>query len=502
MAVTKAAAAAAQIAHPSLDERRAAGRQARDRTPPSSHSGWRPAADRPDPVALLQEQDRTREPDLVPVRHGRMMVSPFTFYRGAATIMAADLKDTPAAGLGAQLCGDAHLSNFGAFASPERRLLFDLNDFDETLPGPFEYDVKRMAASFVIAGRNNGFSAADARAAALASVLAYQEAMAEFAQMSTMDVWYAHYDEDRLQQLIRDAAGGISKEDRKARKGKDKKAAKEDLREEKQAKEAARRAEKNLAKAHTRDSTQALSKLCEVVDGQYRIVSQPPVIVPARDLAATYGLSPDEVMPVIHDQFRAYRATLQGDRRRLLEKFQIVDAARKVVGVGSVGTRAFIVLLQGRDERDPLFLQIKEATSSVLEAYLPKSRFRQHGERVVQGQRMMQAASDIFLGWTKGLDITRNFYWRQLRDMKGSALVELMAPVTLTYYARICGWTLARAHARSGDPVAIASYLGTGDEFDRSITDFCERYADQNEKDYEQFTGAVKSGRLEAVEGV
>jgi uncharacterized protein (DUF2252 family) len=502
MAATKAAAAAAQIAHPSLDERRAAGRQARDRTPPSSHSGWRPAADRPDPVALLQEQDRTREPDLVPVRHGRMMVSPFTFYRGAATIMAADLKDTPAAGLGAQLCGDAHLSNFGAFASPERRLLFDLNDFDETLPGPFEYDVKRMAASFVIAGRNNGFSAADARAAALASVLAYQEAMAEFAQMSTMDVWYAHYDEDRLQQLIRDAAGGISKEDRKARKGKDKKAAKEDLREEKQAKEAARRAEKNLAKAHTRDSTQALSKLCEVVDGQYRIVSQPPVIVPARDLAATYGLSPDEVMPVIHDQFRAYRATLQGDRRRLLEKFQIVDAARKVVGVGSVGTRAFIVLLQGRDERDPLFLQIKEATSSVLEAYLPKSRFRQHGERVVQGQRMMQAASDIFLGWTKGLDITRNFYWRQLRDMKGSALVELMAPVTLTYYARICGWTLARAHARSGDPVAIASYLGTGDEFDRSITDFCERYADQNEKDYEQFTGAVKSGRLEAVEGV
>jgi uncharacterized protein (DUF2252 family) len=502
MAVTKAATAAAQIAHPSLEERRAEGRQARDRTPPSSHSGWRPAADRPDPVALLQEQDTTREPDLVPVRHGRMMVSPFTFYRGAATIMAADLKDTPVAGLDAQLCGDAHLSNFGAFASPERRLLFDLNDFDETLPGPFEYDVKRMAASFVIAGRNNGFSGADARAAARASVAAYREAMAEFAQMSTMSLWYAHYDEDRLTQAIQGAVGGLSKEEKKARKAKDKKAEKKDLREEKVAKEAARRAEKSLAKAHTRDSTQALSKLCEEAGGQYRIVSQPPVIIPARDLAATYGLSLDEVLPLLHEQFRAYRATLQDDRRKLLEKFQIVDAARKVVGVGSVETRAFIVLLQGRDAGDPLFLQIKKATASVLEAYLPKSRFRQHGERVVQGQRMMQAASDIFLGWTKGRDVTRNFYWRQLRDMKGSALVELMAPVSLTFYARICGWTLARAHARSGDPVTLTAYLGTADAFDRSVIDFCERYADQNEKDYEQFVGAVRSGRLEAVEGV
>ncbi len=511
MAVTKVAEAQAQIAHPSLEERRAEGRQARDRTLPSSHSGWQPAADRPDPVALLQQQDTTREPDLVPVRHGRMMVSPFTFYRGAAKIMAADLRDTPAAGLGVQLCGDAHLSNFGAFASPERRLLFDLNDFDETLPGPFEYDVKRMAASFVIAGRNNGFAKADARAAALASVTAYREALAEFAQMSTMDVWYAHFNEDRLQRLIRGAvteAAEVEKKDKAAKRDKGKKAKvgkkkeQADAKQDKVVREAARRAEKNLAKAHTRDSVQALSKLCEVVDGQYRIVSQPPVIVPARDLVATYGLSPDDVMPVLHEQFRAYRATLQDDRRRLLEKFQIVDAARKVVGVGSVGTRAFIVLLQGRDAGDPLFLQIKEATASVLEAYLPKSRFRQHGERVVQGQRMMQAASDIFLGWTKGRDVSRNFYWRQLRDMKGSAVVELMAPVTLTYYGQMCGWTLARAHARSGDPVALAEYLGTGDAFDRSIVDFCERYADQNEKDYEEFVGAVKSGRLEAVEGV
>jgi uncharacterized protein (DUF2252 family) len=492
-----------------VDERRAKGSQARDQTPLSSHSGWSAAADRPDPVGLLEAQDRTREPDLVPVRHGRMMVSPFTFYRGAAKIMAADLKGTPVAGLRVQLCGDAHLSNFGMFASPERRLVFDLNDFDETLPGPFEYDVKRMAASFVIAGRNNGFSKADASAAALASVAAYREAMADFARMSTMDLWYAHFDEDRMQQIIQGAVAGADKEEKKDKKEekKDKKAKakKKEQRAEKEdkvVKEAAKRAEKAMGKAHTRDSLQALSKLGELVDGQYRIVSQPPVIVPARDLAATYGLSPDQVLPTLHEQFRAYRATLQDDRRKLLEKFKIVDAARKVVGVGSVGTRAFIILLQGRDEQDPLFLQVKEATASVLEASAPKSRYRQHGERVVEGQRMMQASSDIFLGWTKGLDVRRHFYWRQLRDMKGSAEVELMAPFTLTHYAQICGWTMARAHARSGDPVAIATYLGPDDTFDRSIVNFSERYADRNQEDYDEFVNAVRSGRLEAVEGV
>src|SRR5689334_17775088 len=492
-----------RISHPSLDERLVQGRTARDRTPPSSHAGWSPATDRPDPVALLEQQDRTREPDLVPVRHGRMMVSPFTFYRGAAKIMAVDLKDTPAAALRAQLCGDAHLSNFGMFASPERRLMFDLNDFDETLPGPFEYDVKRMAASFLIAGRNNGFAKADARAAAMASVTAYREAMAGFAQMPTMELWYAHFDEDRLQQVIQGAVTGAAKQEKKDKKDKKaKKKAQRDEKTDKAVREAARRAEKNLAKAHTRDSVQALSKLGELAGGQYQIVSQPPVIVPARELAATYGLSPEEVLPVLHEQFRSYRATLPDDRRKLLEKFQIVDAARKVVGVGSVGTRAFIILLQGRDAHDPLFLQVKEATASVLEASLPRSRYRQHGERVVQGQRMMQAASDIFLGWTKGVDVNRHFYWRQLRDMKGSALVELMAPVTLTYYAQICGWTLARAHARSGDPVAMASYLGRDDVFDRSNTVFSERYADQNEQDYEHFVKAIGSGRLQAVEGV
>ena len=506
-----------EIAHPSVDDRKANGMEARDRAALSSHTKWEAAADRPDPVALLEEQDTNREQDLVPVRHGRMMVSPFTFYRGAAKIMAADLAGTPVAGLETQLCGDAHLSNFGAFASPERILMFDVNDFDETLPGPFEYDVKRMAASFEIAARNNGFSQADGQAATLASVRAYREAMASFAQMGTMDIWYAHLDEDELRAGIRNVVTGTAKQEKgaakqekadkraKAPKKTEKRAAKQekaDREREKAAKTAGKRAEKTLAKAHTRDSLQALSKLAEQVNGKYQIVSQPPIVVPARDLAATYGLSAEKVVPALHEQFRAYRSTLQDDRRQLLERFEFVDAARKVVGVGSVGTRAFIVLLQGRDAQDPLFLQVKEATASVLEPFVGKSRYRQHGERVVQGQRRMQAASDIYLGWTKGVDVNRHFYWRQLRDMKGSADVEAMIPFGLTYYARICGWTLARAHARSGDPIAIAEYLGTSDAFDKSITDFSQRYADQNERDYTEFVNAVRSGRLKAVEGV
>jgi uncharacterized protein (DUF2252 family) len=472
------------VAHPTVDDRRAQGKEARDRTPPSSHAGWTPATDRPDPVGLLEEQNRTREPDLVPVRHGRMLVSPFTFYRGAAKIMAADLAGTPTAGLKVQLCGDAHLSNFGAFASPERRLLFGLNDFDETLPGPFEYDVKRMAASFAIAARNNGFAKADTKAATLAAVTAYREAMAGFAAMGTMAIWYAHLDEDQLLQAMRTAPKASGKQ-------------------AKAAKRAEKKAEKALAKARTRDSLQALSKLGELVDGRYRIVSQPPIVVPMRDLAATYDLSPDEVERTIHEQFRAYRATLRDDQRQLLERFQVVDMARKVVGVGSVGTRAFIVLLQGRDQDDPLFLQVKEATASVLEDHLAASRQKQHGERVVYGQRMLQAASDIFLGWAKGgLDVTRHYYWRQLRDMKGSADVEAMSPVGLSLYGRTCGWSLARGHARSGDPIAIAAYLGKRDQFDRSIADFAERYADQNERDYQAFAAAVRAGRLQALEGV
>jgi len=472
--------AVSEIAHPSLDERRARGEEARARLSPSAHAGWVPATGRPDPVALLEEQNTTREPDLVPVRHGRMMFSPFTFYRGAAKVMASDLADTPTAGLGVQLCGDAHLSNFGLFASPERVLLFDINDFDETLPGPFECDVKRLAASFMIAARNNGFSKADARAATMASVAAYREAMADFAGMRTMDVWYARLSEDELTASIRREVKRVAKSSKKEAK------AVKEPKAPKQAKEAKTLGQRGLgtaAKAHTRDSLQALSKLGEMAGGRYRIVSMAPIVVPARELAATYGISADELAQVIGRQFRRYRATLQGDRRRLLERFEIVDMARKVVGVGSVGTRAFIVLLQGRDAGDPLFLQVKEATASVLEGHLPKSRFRQPGERVVQGQRLMQAASDIYLGWSRGEQEGRFYYWRQLRDMKGSAEVEVMPPEALAFYARTCGWTLARAHARSGDPVVIAAYLGTGDGFDRSITNYAQRYADQNEQD-------------------
>ena len=470
------------VKHLSVEERRASGKQARNLAAPDAHAGWVPAADRPDPNRLLEAQDANREADLVPVRHGRMMVSPFTFYRGAAKIMAEDLANTPTAGLNVQLCGDAHLSNFGAFASPERTLLIDVNDFDETLPGPFEYDVKRLAASFTIAARNNGFSKADAREATRASVAGYREAMASFAAMGVLDTWYARMSADDFLNVVR---GSVS--NKKANK--------------KQENRMVGTAEKGLQKARTRDSLQALSKLAELVDGQYRIVSQPPIVVPARDMTAVYGSSQD-IEQALRKQLRAYRATLRDDRRQLLERFELVDVARKVVGVGSVGTRAFIGLLQGRDSQDPLFLQVKEATASVLEDHLPKSRYANHGQRVVQGQRMMQAASDIFLGWTVGRDVKRHFYWRQLRDMKGSAEVESMIPAGLKLYAGVCAWTLARAHARSGDPIAIAAYLGKSDRFDRSITDFSERYADQNEQDYEGFVKAIRSGALDAVEGV
>ena len=486
----------APIAHPSIDERKAKGQQARARTLPSAHADWRPADDRLDPVTVLEEQSKTREPDLVPVRYGRMMASPLTFYRGTAKIMASDLKGTPDAGLNVQLCGDAHLSNFGIFASPERSLVFDLTDFDETLPGPFEYDVKRMVTSFTVAARDNGFSTSDTRASTLASVAAYRGAMCDFASMGTMDIWYAHLDESQfaaavdsaLAEAIGAATTGESSKKRK--------------KEVEAAKQAAKRAAKAREKARTRDSLQALSKLGEVVDGRPRIASRPPIVIPARDLAPAYGIAQEEFETVIYSQFRAYRATLQDDRRHLLERFQVVDMARYVVGVGSVGTRAFIVLLQGRDEHDALFLQVKEATASVLEAHLPRSRYRQHGQRVVQGQRMMQAVSDIYLGWTSGVQDNREYYWRQLRDMKGSALIEAMAPFALTFYARTCAWTLARAHARSGDPVAIAEYLGQSDSFDRSIADFSAQYADQNERDYESFVKSIRAGRIEAIERV
>ncbi len=465
-----------KVQHLTLEERRNAGKQARARVPRSSIEGWEPSPDRPDPVDLIEQQNATREPDLVPVRHGRMMVSPFTFYRGGAKIMSADLQHVPRAGLDVQLCGDAHLSNFGVFASPERALLFDLNDFDETLPGPFEYDVARLAASFVIAARNNGFSRSDARSVTTELIRAYRTSMWSFADMRTLDVWYSRLDAD---EVVAKAASGSKRPSK-----------------------AVERSRKMLQKARTKDSLQALSKLTEVVDGEQRIVSDPPIVVPARDLMATYSISPDVIGDVLRTLLRDYRATLSNERRHLLERFEFVDLARKVVGVGSVGTRAWIALLRGRDGDDPLFLQVKEASRSVLEDHLPKSRYRQPGERVVAGQRLMQAASDIFLGWTKGYEQDRFYYWRQLRDMKGSIDVESMVPSGMAFYADICAWTLARAHARSGDAVAIASYLGKGDRFDRAMSDFAERYADQNERDYEAFCEAIRSGRLEAIEGV
>jgi len=464
-------------------ERRDIGRAARAKVPLSSHAGWTPASGRA-PVALLAEQDKTRDPDLVPVRHGRMQVSPLTFYRGTAKVMAADLESTPRSGLNVQLCGDAHLSNFGLFASPERTLVFDLNDFDETLPGPFEYDVQRMAASFTIAARNNGFSPAQARSIAADSVAAYRTAMAGFAGMPTMDIWYSRLSENDLAKGIKHAAAELATTKKRAKK----------------AKKALKTARKTRAKAHERDSLQALSKLAEVADGQYRIVSQPPIVIPARDLAGMYGIPAAGLEQVISDQFAEYLGTLEADRRDLLKRFKLVDMARKVVGVGSVGTRAFIALFQGRDSGDPLFLQVKEATDSVLEDHLPPSEFRNPGERVVQGQRKMQASSDIFLGWSTGAQPGYYYYWRQLRDMKGSVAVEAMMPEGLSFYAGICGWTLARAHARSGDPVALAAYLGDGREFDHAIADFAARYADQNELDFLAFTEAIRSGSLEVSE--
>jgi uncharacterized protein (DUF2252 family) len=460
------------VPHLTAEERKARGKAARREVPRESHATFTPGSLRPDLVELLERQAVTRVPELVPIRYGRMLVSPFAFYRGAALIMASDLVVTPRSGLKAQVCGDAHLMNFGMFASPERQLVFGINDFDETLPGPWEWDVKRLAASFVIAGRENNYTAKERKKVLLTLLGQYRTAMRQFAGMTNLAVWYAHLDVDIALQELR------SQVDKAART----------------------RAEANIAKTRTRDSMKAFDKLTHLVDGEPRIISDPPLVQPVEELFE--GIDREQLTESLRATLRRYRRTLQSDRRHLLEEFRLAHVARKVVGVGSVGTRAFIVLLQGRDAADPLFLQIKEATASVLEPYVGKSRYRQHGERVVQGQRMMQAASDIYLGWTKGVDVNRHFYWRQLRDMKGSADVEAMIPAGLMYYARICGWTLARAHARSGDPIAIAEYLGETDAFDTSITSFSQRYADQNERDYTAFVNAVKSGRLEAVQGV
>ena len=461
-----------KVAHPSVAERAALGKAARAAVPRNVHGEWTAPSGRRDPVEMLEEQAASRVPELVPVRYGRMGVSPFTFYRGAAYLMAADLERSPRTGLDVQLCGDAHLSNFGGFAAPDRRIVFDVNDFDETLPGPFEWDLKRLVASFAVAGRDLGFPADQRRAVNLEVTRSYRTAMRDLASMKTLDLWYSRVDAETLLDQFRGSASS------KRRKVMD----------------------KNLAKTRAKDSLRAFSKLTTMVDGEPRIAGDPPLIVPVEDLA-----DGRDIEEFARGVIRGYRRTLQGDRKRLLERFRYVHAARKVVGVGSVGTRAWVILLLGRDNDDPLFLQLKQAEASVLEPFLGKSQHANHGQRVVEGQRLMQAASDIMLGWERitGPDGGKlDFYMRQLWDNKGSAIIEGMKPRELGAYAQICGRTLARAHARSGDAVAIGAYLGSGDAMDKALADFAELYADQNELDYAALDAAVKNGTVKAQTGL
>jgi uncharacterized protein (DUF2252 family) len=465
------------VPHFTASERAARGRAARAECPRSSHAGFELSPDR-DPVAILEAQASSRVPELVPVRYGRMLVSPFTFYRGAAAVMAHDLAPTPRAGLSVQLCGDAHLSNVGGYASPERALVFDLNDFDETLPGPFEWDVKRLAASFEIAGRDRDFTNAERTRAVVNTVRSYRQWMRKLAEAPNLDVWYARLDVETIERRLR----------------------------EQQAKRQAATVAKAAEKARTKDSLKAFAKLTHDVDGEPRIISDPPLIVSATDLAQDAGIQFERLEGVIHELFREYRRTLQDDRRHLLEEFRMVDLARMVVGVGSVGTRCWILLMLGRDGDDPLFLQIKEAQSSVLEPYLGKSAYENHGQRVVAGQRLMQATSDIFLGWLRSQETLdgaeRDFYVRQLWDWKTSVDLDTILPEGLELYGEVCGFLLARAHARSGDRIAIASYLGRGDVFDQALAEFATAYADQNERDHALMRQAADEGRIPVQEGL
>ena len=456
------------------EERAARGKAARKRVPLESHADFDPAS-RIDPVTLLEGQAGSRVPELVPLRYGRMLVSPFTFYRGAALIMAADLATTPTSGIDVQLCGDAHLSNFGVFASPERRMVFDVNDFDETYPGPWEWDLKRLVASLAVAGRDNGFSAKDRRKVCVEAAEAYRDAMREFAGQTNLAVWYASMDVDQLTTKYADLVST------------------------KQLK----RARENIAKARTKDSLQAFNKLTALVDGKRRFLSDPPVLVPIEELVP--GETADNLYAALRVVVTGYRDSLAADRRVLLDQFHLVQVARKVVGVGSVGTRAWVLLMMGRDDADPLFIQAKEAQHSVLEPYVKGPTYGHQGERVVFGQHLMQASSDIFLGIGTAVGIdgqTRDFYLRQLRDGKGSADVEHMVPSGMRVYARMCGWTLARAHACSGDRIAIAAYLGGSDRFAQAVAEFAETYADQNEVDFRALETAEREGRIQTERGI
>lgn len=449
--------------------RMAEGRAEREAVPLEAHGEWEAPADRPDPVAVLEEQNAVRVPELVPIRHGRMIVSPFAFYRGGAAIMAWDLSRAPTTGLRVQCCGDAHLSNFGVFAAPDRRLVFDLNDFDETLPAPFEWDVKRLVASFIVAARANGHRPKEQRAAARAAASSYRTTIAAAATMRFLDVWYRRFEADDLLALLRPTAD----------------------------KAAIKATKRNLAKARKRTSLGSLSKFAEQVDGRYRIRQQPPLVV--RPPESRGG----EFDDLVHRGLADYARSLSPDRRVVLDHYHYADVARKVVGVGSVGTEALMVLLMGDREDDPLFLQIKEARASVLAPYAGAGAYEHQGERVVQGQRLIQAASDPFLGWLTGAgEQRREFYVRQLRDMKGSAVIEAMAPDRLARYGEVCGATLARAHARTGDAAKIAGYLGEDDAFDRAVTRFAAAYADQGDADFAAFTRAADDGRIAVERGV
>ncbi|WP_199730240.1 DUF2252 domain-containing protein [Amycolatopsis panacis] len=453
-------------------ERAARGKAARAEVPRASHAEFVRKSRRPSPLKLLARQDTSRVPELVPIRYGRMAVSPFTYFRGAALPMAADLSTSPSSGLSVQACGDAHLMNFGLFASPERRLIFDINDFDETLPGPWEWDVKRLAASLEIAGRSNGYAAKRRRGIDVATVREYRQAMREFASATALDVWYAHADVETVRAVYTQNLTAASQ----------------------------RKLERTLAKVRTRDNLGALRRYTETYDGGLRIASDAPRVVRVDDITDP-GQDPGELRARLGEIVRAYRETLEPERRALLDRYQYVDLARKVVGVGSVGTRCWMILMLGDDEQDPLFLQAKEAGPSVLEQYLEPSRFDNAGRRVVTGQRLMQTVSDVFLGWVRvgGLDgRQRDFYLRQLRDWKGSAEIESMPPRNMRDYGRLCGWTLARAHARSGDPIAIGAYLGSATVFDEAIADFAAAYADQNERDHAALAAAIASGAVRA----
>jgi uncharacterized protein (DUF2252 family) len=471
-----------EIPKGTVAERVALGKAARRQVPRSSHAEFRPSGARRSPLDVLEEQGRNRVQELLPIRYGRMASSPFAFFRGAAAVMAMDLAATPTSGLRVQVCGDAHLVNFGFYNSPERRLIFDLNDFDETLPGPWEWDVKRLAASLVIASRDNGFDEPSTIEVVRDGVRAYRTAMASFAAMTNLQVWYSRLEVDNLLAIIqaRAAAAKVKLPDERVR--------------------STRRA---VSKFATRDNLQAFAKLTETVDGVPRFRSQPPLVVPLIELAGEQGEEwvRRESARILAD----YRATLEDDRRLLAEQYAFGDLARKVVGVGSVGTRAWMTLLLGRDHEDPLILQFKEATQSVLEPYLGRSEYDRHGHRVVAGQRVMQAASDIFLGWYRGRGLDgdeHDFYVRQLRDGKGSVDIALLQPEGMRIYAEACAWTLARAHARSGARIAIAAYLGNGRTFDDAITEFAFEYAAQNTRDHAELVAAVDGGRIVAMHGV